>query len=276
MSTITSDIPCQRCAYNLRGLDAEGTCPECGAPVLVALHGERLELADPEWLAKVSRGCTICHKGWAIFLYVLGFKFLLELLQAVVPASIYTTVQTMCLMIMHIGALACLCGYWLTATPHDRLEQNIRVERMRRAFRFSVVGMAFTVAIAIPAVQFGFTSLALIIAAIGAPLGLIGMIGAWGFSGYMEHFARRAGDEFNADRAAIYRKWFIVCWVPMAAGMAPLVFLGQDVLLYFAILGLIGVMAFGILILGLVDNLKSRLGEAAKLADHNWRNIPRR
>lgn len=32
-SLITTDQPCQRCGYNLRGLKIPGVCPECGAPI---------------------------------------------------------------------------------------------------------------------------------------------------------------------------------------------------------------------------------------------------
>lgn len=35
---ITTDIPCQNCQYNLRGLDKSGLCPECGSPIDVSVR----------------------------------------------------------------------------------------------------------------------------------------------------------------------------------------------------------------------------------------------
>lgn len=35
---ITTDIPCQNCEYNLRGLDQTGLCPECGSPISVSVR----------------------------------------------------------------------------------------------------------------------------------------------------------------------------------------------------------------------------------------------
>ena len=36
--TITTDIPCQNCKYNLRGLNQTGLCPECGWPIWVSVR----------------------------------------------------------------------------------------------------------------------------------------------------------------------------------------------------------------------------------------------
>ncbi|MHC4415206.1 MAG: hypothetical protein ACYS0G_07980 [Planctomycetota bacterium] len=33
------EVICSRCGYDLRGLSAAGTCPECGTPVERSLHG---------------------------------------------------------------------------------------------------------------------------------------------------------------------------------------------------------------------------------------------
>lgn len=43
-NSLATDIGCARCGYNLRGLDIEGTCPECGTNV--AATTELLEITD--------------------------------------------------------------------------------------------------------------------------------------------------------------------------------------------------------------------------------------
>jgi len=49
--SLTEDLPCVRCGYNLRGLKAEGNCPECGASV-----GKSLDFATERIL------CLACMK----------------------------------------------------------------------------------------------------------------------------------------------------------------------------------------------------------------------
>jgi len=44
------DVPCIQCGYNLRGLDRETVCPECGGAIERTLRGPWLRYADPRWL----------------------------------------------------------------------------------------------------------------------------------------------------------------------------------------------------------------------------------
>ena len=48
---ISHDVPCHRCAYNLRGLPRDGRCPECGA--LGRWHGRGL--GRPCWSARLRQ-----------------------------------------------------------------------------------------------------------------------------------------------------------------------------------------------------------------------------
>jgi len=48
------DTWCVRCSYNLRTLDVEGNCPECGTPVGCSLEARRLPFADPAFLRKLQ------------------------------------------------------------------------------------------------------------------------------------------------------------------------------------------------------------------------------
>jgi len=54
--TIIHDLPCRACAYNLRGLSAEGLCPECAEPIRNSYSSEISHLAkvldeDPHTVA---------------------------------------------------------------------------------------------------------------------------------------------------------------------------------------------------------------------------------
>ncbi len=62
-TTLTVDIPCVACNYNLRGLFPGGRCPECGRAMADSLRPDRLIFADPLWLARLARGLRLCRIG---------------------------------------------------------------------------------------------------------------------------------------------------------------------------------------------------------------------
>ena len=53
---LLEDRFCHRCGYNLRGLEVEGRCPECGLAVRESLGSDSLRTADRGWLRTVRRG----------------------------------------------------------------------------------------------------------------------------------------------------------------------------------------------------------------------------
>ena len=50
-----ADVTCHNCGYNLRGIRAVGTCPECGMPIAQSTQGNGLYYADPVWLSKLAQ-----------------------------------------------------------------------------------------------------------------------------------------------------------------------------------------------------------------------------
>jgi hypothetical protein len=53
---ISEDKICIDCGYNLRGLNTDGRCPECGGEVAASLRGHELHYASLPWLHSVRRG----------------------------------------------------------------------------------------------------------------------------------------------------------------------------------------------------------------------------
>lgn len=54
---ITTDLPCNGCGYNLRGLKRGGRCPECGREIEHDRYAEDLlEAANRRWLVKIYIG----------------------------------------------------------------------------------------------------------------------------------------------------------------------------------------------------------------------------
>ena len=58
-ATVEVERHCRRCGYDLRGLPADGRCPECGTPIADSGAGESLAFADADWLRRVALGCRV-------------------------------------------------------------------------------------------------------------------------------------------------------------------------------------------------------------------------
>jgi len=86
---LAADVPCRRCAYNLRGLRPERRCPECGTPIGRSIVGDLLEYCDPDWVARLARGATIVL--WS-FLIGLPAAILDDILTHVAGRAITITV----------------------------------------------------------------------------------------------------------------------------------------------------------------------------------------
>jgi hypothetical protein len=56
--TVHVDVACRRCRYNLRGLEPDGCCPECGAAIGLPRYGDFLRFADPAWVETLGQGAT--------------------------------------------------------------------------------------------------------------------------------------------------------------------------------------------------------------------------
>ncbi len=57
--SITEDLKCIGCGYNLRGLTPEKVCPECATPIRQSLVRNLLRFADPSWLSKIRLGTAL-------------------------------------------------------------------------------------------------------------------------------------------------------------------------------------------------------------------------
>lgn len=119
--TIATDTNCVRCGYNLRGLQNDQACPECGASIADTLGYDLLPNCNPAWLATVRAGV------WLLLLLMVGFLFMracllpfyLPGMQKSPPQWLYRLAD----VVGEIGRqllLAQVAGAWLLASkpPH--------------------------------------------------------------------------------------------------------------------------------------------------------------
>ena len=74
-----TDLPCVRCAYSLTGLPLDAVCPECGTPISNTITGDRLEFADADYLASLTKGATLLNRATTCILVLIISLLLLAI-----------------------------------------------------------------------------------------------------------------------------------------------------------------------------------------------------
>jgi hypothetical protein len=281
---VMSGVPCRRCSYDLRGLNVAARCPECGAPVGVAVHGPLLRYSDPEWVAGLARGTAFVF--WGILL-----GFLVSFTAGVFLRNYFG--PRVSAIVGAMGGLVYLYGVWLMTEPDPSGIGEDQYGRARRIIRFTtIVGIVQNVlAVAEPDVQhsraltiaFGVASLA---------AGLIGVAGQFAELRYLQLLARRISDE-KLSRRARFLFWAfggslaVVMVLGSAAGIGGFVLARPGVarsvprgiigvLAAFGILtgvAVIAMLVFGLMYLLLLRRLKRAFRQQAEYARLLWANV---
>jgi hypothetical protein len=90
---IAGDLACRECAYNLRSLELDGVCPECGTSVAGSARGHYLQFASPLWVKKLSRGALLLVIALAasvvagIATWAVSFALAMVAVPSTLPAS---------------------------------------------------------------------------------------------------------------------------------------------------------------------------------------------
>ncbi len=147
-ASLTTDVPCVQCGYNLRGLPEGGRCPECGTPIARSLRGNLLSTADPAWLERVYRGqavvCAGCLALMAHFVFYnvsgsggsLGTWVIVHTLGAssVVDAVLEGVLSAAAPLLLLLGAFS-------TTSLDPRLSLTEQPIALRRFVRLSMVAL---------------------------------------------------------------------------------------------------------------------------------------
>jgi len=263
----SSALLCQRCGYDLRGLDAAGRCPECNAPISAALHGEQVEFADPQWLQRLAKGSR-CVKtgGWSLAL-VCG-TWLVPLKWLDVPSPLRIALGAVA--VASVVFFLCL-GIWYLGEPDPRTKDREPTLSHRRLFRSMFAAVPLTLVMSLVLLRTAGPAAFCVTQLLGAPIGLVGMVMIWAYGTYMQWLATRVGVSLAVTRARDYRNAYTFSWLLFApAVFASWLTGGHPICLCGAFIAGIGMLAFGVLLLSLPTYIADGLQRASAAAIWNW------
>jgi hypothetical protein len=215
VATVSDDLTCRRCGYNLRGLEVSGRCPECNSDVALSMQSDMLSFANPYWLRTLARGATVLCVGLSLgLLFSLG-SFLL-------PRFVRWPNYPFLIASIFGWPVVMLAGLWLVTAPDPVGLGEINYGRSRRFVR---IGQLIGLVLAIP---YGTGGLPVTASSGVFLLFLLLHLGRNGlriavdiaFYDYLGKFAARIPSNSLARQA----RWFRVL-VPALAGLTLLLYL---------------------------------------------------
>lgn len=247
--------PCRRCGYDLFGLTADGSCPECGAPIKAQGFDKRFAdtLTDAElpYLRQLTLAFWILSVSIliAVVTYTLDFfgVFALGVMRPVFAHAAFV-LSTACWTL----------GVWLATATRPRTEITapdplLDTPKLRLVIRLTQAAapLAAMAAVAISYVAPPFVPALYIVTGI---LGAVAFLGASALCAYLSALADWAGDSGVADRLRASAWGIAVCGLlslasALLAGAIPsLVFVGSASSLFLFLA--VGLFVFAIFELG--------------------------
>jgi hypothetical protein len=196
--TIPDDIACGECGYNVRGLQLDGVCPECGSPIRECVVAVLLRFSDPGWLRQLRFG--VVAKLWCYVLLMAA----VSILAATVKMSLGSLYSCACLVLLGGWISLMVMGSVSLSAPEPNADPRHDRPYLRQFIRITaaVISLAAVFSILKPEEAFSERG--------GGPL-LVGIAAFAQFlaeSRYLRGLALRVPDKKLAHST---RRWTIAC-----------------------------------------------------------------
>lgn len=276
--TVQTDIPCRKCGYNLRSLNAGGRCPECGSPVGLSVQGNLLRFADPNWLMGLRKGVN--------FILV---AVLVSVIVVICGAFARRVLPPLVTQFASLGSgVLFVIGGWLVTEPDPSGLGEHQYGTVRKLIRVALLVNAaqnlMQIVLHLAPLD---PSLALTLSIISILASLVGVVGQFAQLSYLSKLALRIPDPSLSGRA-----WFLMWAIGISYGVLILmvlaVFLGvraartggggfgglsQGPLIAFgcfAVVVLIVLIVFGIMYLLMLSRFGKAFEQQAAMARQVW------
>jgi hypothetical protein len=203
---IAVDKTCRRCGYNLRGLSADGRCPECGTAVAISLEGDLLRYAAPRWVERLGRGSRFILNGLSAALLFAIATGILNTATFGGPTGTKSlaieALTAICEVALLIGLVAAYCGTWMMTAPDPTRAGEDRYATSRKLVR-----IALLIGLANVAVQEGLAAISApsavdtLMSLIDTLANVAALVGWLAYLRYLAKLALRIPDEGLSKRA---------------------------------------------------------------------------
>lgn len=254
---------CVSCGYDLRGLDVDGNCPECGASIEISMHPAWLLAADSSWLARVVARRRAMIRSLCISAAVVAVVG-----SACVVLGMLNSFGRFLLVPVAICLLQWVRLVWALTARHDVLDRGRTAWESGRSARGILVALVAGAALVGLMVAVGLPR-PWVVAAMGtvSPVGLLGLLGVRTWCARLRWIAVHTGDRFGERQALGYATGYSICWA-CAVGFSGLGFIGGRIFPMLALL-------FAVFAVGLVIGVALCPLEVRFRADPNEPTKPR-
>jgi hypothetical protein len=272
-TTVTTDIPCRKCGYNLRGLSTAARCPECGVAIAASTSGDLLRFCDPEWVNLLARGTKLIIAGVVVMFF--------DIVVAVILAIAMGTKQSLLTTLASLasGALIVL-GSWLLTTPDPSGIGEDRYGTARKTIRITLlIGIVNTAILETSMWAPLPPMIAQAIRLLGGLVELVNIVAYYAQLHYFEKLAERIPDPPLTRRANFLKKWLPASDFVMNLGTVASLLLARNgppqrnlLVSFGCFVGIFGLatLVLAIMYLLMIEKFGKRFKESALLASQNW------
>jgi hypothetical protein len=265
---IDSDTPCRRCGYNLRGLSADGQCPECGTLIRLSLRRDLLEHSDPAWVDSLRQGVGWMlwyAAGWVVF--IVGF-IILHAQMMRIPAGVLTAMYAW--------------GRYLATKPDPSGLGEAEYGTSRRVVRVTIVISLFGLVVSvIRTAVLGIPELVIVLTGLEAITETTAVVGVFAQMHYFEKLTLRIPDAGLSQRSRFLKfaigisggivvSMLILLQLANRSGVPLRLRSVKGVLGCGTCLGGFPLLIFVLMYVNFLGKLAARLRQVAEVARKSW------